>query len=318
MKIATYVVNDVETPGFVRADGQLVSFASAFAAVGVTAPVSALAAIEADDIAVLQQAFEAADGLESVDTETVTWAPPITRPSKIVGVAGNNSLLKKSAKKMPSHPIYFVSPPSALLGHLGSVRMRPSYGLTHPEGELAIVIGRRCSEEPPDMVMSAVFGYTVINDISSADLESDDTIVFSAAGSAAFSKPGADAPTDDFVFTYQGRAKGSDTFKPCGPWIVTADEIPDPAVLEVKVWMGDELCAEDTVGNLQYGVAEVLSDVSHYMTLEAGDIVHIGTAAAGKYTLRELDYQTWDETCTIEIPGIGRLTNPVARDQRLT
>ena len=77
--------------------------------------------------------------------------------------------------------------------------------------------------------------------------------------------------------------------------------------------MGDELVTSDNTANLRFSVEEVLVWASRYFTLEPGDIVHLGTAAAGRYSLRELDLQVWDGPMSVEIEGIGRLTNPIRR-----
>lgn len=171
------------------------------------------------------------------------------------------------------------------------------------------MIGRRSKLLTQETALDAIFGYTIINDITSITLKSEDTYVFP--------KPDGIIPPGfefgDMQLVYHARSKGTDTFAPLGPWIIAKDEIADPNSLEVKVFMGDEEVTTDNTANLRYTVQDVLVWASRYFTLEPGDIVHIGTAAAGKYGLRELDFQVWDGPVTIEIEGIGRLSNPVER-----
>lgn len=173
-----------------------------------------------------------------------------------------------------------------------------------------MVIGQRCKELAVDDVPDAIFGYTIVNDVTSVTLKSGDTFVFPAPDVEP-APPGFEH--GDMQLTYHARSKGTDTFGPCGPWVVTRESIETPNSLSVRVFMGEEECTTDNTGNLRYSVGEVVSWASRFFTLEPGDIVHIGTAAGGKYALRELDFQSWDGPCSVEIERIGRLSNPIIR-----
>lgn len=318
MKLATYRVDGRETVGLVRPDGRLVELIAALDTARRDLPRAdmrdVIERLRADD---LRAALVAAENLPSLAPEQVTWLPPVPRPSKVVGIVINNKALAGAASFIEDHPIFFVSPPSALNGHGEPVVIRPDYGLTHPEPELGVVIGRRTKGVAVADAMDAVFGYTIINDVTSVTLKSGDTVVFELANAGAMDRTDGRRPLGyehgDMQLTYHARSKGTDTFTPCGPWIVTRDEVPDPSLLHVRLFMGDELCMEDDIANLTYGVAEAISHISQYCTLEAGDIVHMGTAATGRYKMRELDFQTWDGPCRIEIGGIGTLSSPIAR-----
>jgi 2-keto-4-pentenoate hydratase/2-oxohepta-3-ene-1,7-dioic acid hydratase in catechol pathway len=318
MRLATYSIDGRETVGLVRADGRLVELVAAFDAAGLAIPpANLLAVIELADPDALRAAAATIDDLPSVGPERVTWLPPVRRPSKVVGIVVNNKALAQAASFIEDHPIFFVSPPSALNGHGQPVVIRPDYGLTHPEAELGVVIGRRTKSVGIDDAVDAVFGYTIVNDVTSVTLKSGDTVVFELANAGAMDRADGGRPLGyehgDMQLTYHARSKGTDTFTPCGPWIVTRDEVPDPSELHVNLYMGGELCMQDHTGNLTYGVAEAISHVSHYCTLEPGDILHMGTAATGRYKMRELDFQVWDGPCTVEIEGIGALNSPVLR-----
>lgn len=318
MKLATYSVDGRETVGLVRDDGRLVELVAAFDAAGRSLPsadmLTVIETVPPDD---LTAAARAAADLPSVPPERVRWLPPVRRPSKVVGIVVNNKALVNAASFIEDHPIFFVSPPSALNGHGEPVVMRPDYGLTHPEPELGVIIGRRAKDVAVADAMDVVFGYTIVNDVTSVTLKSGDTIVFTLENAGAMDRTDGARPLGyehgDMQLTYHARSKGTDTFLPCGPWIVTRDEVPDPSALHVKLFMGGELCMEDDIANLTYGVAEAISHVSRYCTLEPGDIVHMGTAATGRYKMRELNFQTWDGPCTIEIDAIGALSSPIER-----
>jgi 2-keto-4-pentenoate hydratase/2-oxohepta-3-ene-1,7-dioic acid hydratase in catechol pathway len=319
MKLATYTRKGEDGVGLVREDGDLVDLSLAFAAAGLKRTVADMMSLfDGVDLADLRRAEAASDDLPTISSEQVSWLPPVRRPSKIVGVVINNKSVASTASFIADHPIFFTYPPSALIGHGEAIVIRPDYGLTHPEAELGVVLGRRVKSVAVDDALEAVFGYTIVNDVTSVDLKSADTVVFKRSGAESFTRTeeGATPPGfehGDMQLTYHARSKGTDTFAPCGPWVVTRDELPDPNDLGVRLFMGDELCTEDNTGNLTFGVAEVLAHVSRYLTLEPGDIVHMGTAATGKYKLREIDFQTWDGPCAIEIDGIGTLTSPILR-----
>lgn len=303
-------------PAIVSPGGTPVRLHDAFAVAGLdraSAPASIRELIERQDelAPVLSRLSAAWAKGEPAMREGLRWLPPVPNPSKILGCAINNASLNNLARVHTTQPPFFVKLPSSLIGHGEPIVIRPDYGLTHPEGELAVVIGRRASKVAVADVPEVVFGYTILNDITSITLKSEDTYIFD--------NPGIDPPPPGFEhgdmhLVYHARSKGTDGFGPCGPWLVTRDEIPDANALDVDVWMGDELCASDSTGNLRFSVAEVISWLSHYVTLEPGDLVHMGTAARGKYGLRELDFQVWDGPCAVEISGIGRLSNPIVRE----
>lgn len=319
MKLASFRVQNRRTVGFVLEDGTLAEIADAFEAAGLDraqAPGDMLDLIEAGSELrpALDKALEAAAAgkVQRHQPGEVEWLPPVRRPSKIIGVACNNKNITDKASFCTDHPMFFNKPPSCLTGHEQPIVIQPNYGLTHPEAELAVIIGRRCKNISLEEAMDVVFGYTIMNDVTSVTLKSGDTIVFPNPNPGAVPPPPGWEHGDKHL-TYHARSKGTDTFGPCGPWIVTKDEIADPNNLNVKVYMGDELCTEDNTGNLNYSVQVVLRHLSRYMTLEPGDIVHMGTASKGKYHLRDLNFQKWDGPCTIEIEQVGRLSNPIQR-----
>ncbi|MGH3746232.1 MAG: fumarylacetoacetate hydrolase family protein [Micromonosporaceae bacterium] len=262
----------------------------------------------------------AVDHVAALDAEN-RWLPPVPRPSKMLGVALNNKALAALTLEASPHPALFSYPPSALTGHHQPIELRADYGLTHPEPELGVVIGKRCKHVSVENALHMVFGYTIVDDITSPTLKSGDTVVIprSRAEGIGAAQPEDGSPPPgfehgDLQLTYHARSKGSDTFAPCGPWIVTADEIPAPNSLAVSLSIGDELCTEDNTGHLMFSVPEVIAHASSYFTLEPGDIIHVGSAARGKYRLRDIDYQErLDAVRTIEIEGIGALVNQIRR-----
>lgn len=319
MKFASYLVDGRPRVG-VMVDADRIAPVSALWNGGVPSPEDMIGLIERWDPTELDPAASmASESVEQLDTEG-RWLPPVPRPSKVMGVALNNKALFDLASFAPSHPALFCYPPSALTGHRQPIELRAEYGLTHPEPELGVVIGRRAKRIGVEEALDHVFGYTIVDDITSPTLKSGDTVVIprSSSGPLGGAGQGKEAPPGfehgDMQLTYHARSKGTDTFAPCGPWIVTKDEIPDPDSLDVTLTIDGEPCMEDNTGNLMYSVAEIVSHASTYFTLEAGDIIHIGTAGRGKYRLRDIDYQQREgQTRTITIDKVGSLVNPIRR-----
>jgi 2,4-diketo-3-deoxy-L-fuconate hydrolase len=108
-----------------------------------------------------------ADETRLIPTSQVVWRPPVRRPGKICGVAMNNSASNARKIKAPDHPAFFLKPSSCLVGHLQPIRIHEYYGSTHPEPELAVVIGRGGREIRQAQALDAVFGYTICNDVTS-------------------------------------------------------------------------------------------------------------------------------------------------------
>lgn len=256
-----------------------------------------------------------------LDERAVRWLPPSPRASKIVGVAINNSLGNQFAHRKSSEPAYFLKPPSALVGHGEPLVVLPDFGLTHPEPELAAVIGRRVRNVPVDQAADVVFGYTITNDITSPGLKDRDSMALELPITVDPAPEWRAVHQEDahvLYLTYHARSKGCDTFAPMGPWLVTADSVPHPNDLAVRGYLDDEEVLTDSTANLSHSVPEVIAHISRYMTLEPGDIVHFGSAfqptRPERYpTIRSIDISRLGSVLSVEIEGLGRLDNPIQR-----
>ena len=237
MKLASFLAGDTERIGLEVGD-QLVDLATVDISVPhLTPPRTMLELIEAGPAGLdwLQRAAQravadTAAGLR-FRLDEIVWRPPVRRPSKICCIALNNSANSDRIMSGPSHPAMFIKPPSTLIGHLGAIECRPQYGRTHPEPELAVVIGRTAKNIGAAQAYDHVFGYTIHNDITSPTMRGEDTFHYRAI----HPKNGNAAQVEhvDTWVSYPGRYKCSDTFACMGPWLVTRDEIPDPHALAV-------------------------------------------------------------------------------------
>lgn len=258
------------------------------------------------------------DGADNaVPVSLLTWLPPVPRPGKVICVALNNSANVDRIISGPSHPATFIKPSTSLLGHNQPIRLKEEWGRVHPEPELAVVIGTGGTDIARDDAMRHVFGYTIINDLTSPTMRAEDTFHYRAI------HPKEDGPGQDGTegieyvdtwVTYSGRYKGADGFGPIGPWIATADEIPDPHALTVTCVHAERVITEDSTENLRYKVANVVSYLSGYQTLESGDIIAMGTALKASATggaVQNVNLTTLGGPIAVTISGIGTLSNPV-------
>jgi 2-keto-4-pentenoate hydratase/2-oxohepta-3-ene-1,7-dioic acid hydratase in catechol pathway len=260
----------------------------------------------------------AARSADAIPVTALTWLPPVPRPGKIICVALNNSANVDRIMSGPDKPATFNKPATSLLGHGQPIRLKKEFGRVHPEPELAVVIGTggtgaSGADIDRDDAMSHVFGYTIINDLTSPTMRAQDTFHYRAIHPRKDGSEGIEY-VDTWV-TYSGRYKGSDGFGPIGPWIVTADEIGDPHALTVTCVHQGRVITEDSTANLMHKVADVVSYMSGYQTLEPGDIIAMGTAlkasASGGAAVQNVNLTELGGPIEVTISGIGTLSNPV-------
>ncbi|MDH4072207.1 MAG: fumarylacetoacetate hydrolase family protein [Gammaproteobacteria bacterium] len=247
----------------------------------------------------------------------VDWRPPIRHPGKICCVAMNNSASNARKISAPDHPAYFLKPSSCLVGHRHPIRVRPYYGSVHPEPELAVVIGRRMKDVDAADAPGYVFGYTIMNDVTGNGMRAEDMFHYWALY-ANPARPGELLRREQHL-SYAARYKGTDTFGCLGPVIATADGIPDPDDLDVTCRVGGETIAEDSTRYYNYKVAEILSFLSQFQTLEPGDIVSCGTAfrpSEKRTSIHHANFQSVGGPVEVTIAGIGTLVNPVEIEER--
>lgn len=251
-----------------------------------------------------------------VDLQDVAeWLPPVPDPGKVLGVAMNNSASNERKISAPDHPAYFLKPSSCLIGHNSAVRIRKYYGSVHPEPELAVVIGKLTRDVDADSAMDRVYGFTIFNDITGNGMRADDLLHYWALYAA-------DGAADTIErheqhLSYAARYKGTDTFGCMGPWLTTADEVPDPDDLDIFCSVGGESVAEDSTRYYNYKVAEIVSYISYFQTLHPGDVISCGTAvrpSPGRRSIHQANLQNALGPIEVRIDGLGTLINPVTVD----
>lgn len=313
MKFASYRVDGQDSYGIAVSDTRLIDMRAI-----TGAPESLLALIEAGKSGLELAANVLADpeSAVTVDTDTVEWQPPVTRPGKICGIAMNNSASNERKISAPDHPAFFLKPASCLIGHKGMLEIRSYYGSVHPEPELAVVIGRKARDVDAQNAIEHIFGYTIFDDFTGNGMRSEDLFHYYAL--YASDDDAQELERREQHLSYAGRYKGTDGFGAMGPWLVTRDEIPDPDDLGVTCRVAGELVAEDSTRYYNYKVAELVSFLSQFLTLQPGDVLSCGTAfkpSKDRMSIHHANLQQVDGPVEVSIEGLGRQEVAVLRKE---
>src|SRR5581483_2474374 len=211
---------------------------------------------------------------------------PIPNPPKIICLAFNYFDHARDAGLTPSdEPVIFLKPRTALNNPFKDVICPSFVTRLDYEAELAVIIGRETKKVPEDKALDSVFGYMIFHDVSARDIQFKDK-----------------------QFT---RGKGIDTFAPCGPWITTKDEIPDPQKLNIVTKVNGEVRQNSSSSNMVLPIKRRISALSVTMTLEPGDIISTGTPAGVAMSMKEPKYLKDGDTVEITIENLGTIRNRI-------
>jgi 2-keto-4-pentenoate hydratase/2-oxohepta-3-ene-1,7-dioic acid hydratase in catechol pathway len=242
---------------------------------------------QGDMIDLIESGMDLRNAGDPVPVEDVHFAPVVTRPSKIIGVAFNypsHFSESKWKRQVPEYPLIFAKFPNTLNSHRGLISWNPD--LTNKvdfEGELAVIMGKRIYECPEEKIMESIFGYTCANDVSARNIQFKDNQIV--------------------------RGKSPDTFCPLGPWIVTGDELTDPHSLNLRSILNGQIVQESNTGEMLFSLPRLISFLSISFTLMPGDVILTGTPhGVGCFREPPLYMKDGDEI-VVEIEGIGRLEN---------
>jgi 2-keto-4-pentenoate hydratase/2-oxohepta-3-ene-1,7-dioic acid hydratase in catechol pathway len=255
----------------------------------------------ADRVISRLQASEDPSHKSAADLSAVELEPPVDRPGKIVCLAGNyRAHITESGYVEPGQQSrftqqLFLKPSTSLIGHRGVIELGGQNVKVGWETELAVVIGKRGRNIREEDAYDHVFGYTILNDLSERGLHSriENRHL---------------REMDKFCDWLAG--KWFDGFAPCGPWIVTKDEIPDPHNLEIRFYLNGELRQQGNTRDMIFSVPEQVAYVSSIMTLEPGDLISTGTPAGAGLGEKATSLADGDEFVS-EIECVGRLSNKV-------
>ncbi len=227
-----------------------------------------------------------------VPLEACELLAPVTAPQKIIAIGLNYAdHAREAGLTLPTAPIGFIKTPNSIVGPGDEIRFTSDTTTQLDfEAELAVVIGRRVRNTPVEDALSAVFGYTVCNDVSARDAQFADAQWF--------------------------RGKSFDTFCPLGPWIVTADEVGDPQRLRVACRVNGTTLQDSSTEEMVFGVAELVSYFSRFMTLEPGDVISTGTPNGVGFARTPPIFLQDGDVVEAEVERVGVLRNTVVQEQR--
>ncbi|WP_426565940.1 fumarylacetoacetate hydrolase family protein [Angustibacter sp. McL0619] len=222
------------------------------------------------------------DGLPEV-VAVERFGPPLAGTRKIVCVGLNyRDHAAETGAPIPAEPILFLKTPQTIVGPDDDVRIPRGSTKTDWEVELAVVIGRRAHYlDAPEQARAHVAGYAVSNDVSER--------AFQLERGGQWDK-----------------GKNCDTFNPLGPWFVTADEVPDPQSLALRLWVNGRLRQDGTTADMVFGVDHLVWYISQFMVLEPGDVINTGTPAGVALGLPDTPYLRAGDVVEVEIDGLGR------------
>lgn len=211
---------------------------------------------------------------------------PVTRPPKVVCVGLNYAEHAHEQNiEAPAAPVFFLKASNTVIGPGDPIRLPSNTQQPDYEAELAVVIGKGGSHIPLDRAWEHVAGYTLLNDVTARDMQHADKQWF--------------------------RGKSCDTFAPTGPWLVTADEIPDPSGLDISLTLNGEVMQSSNTSNLIHKIDFLISYLSQSLAWEPGDLLSTGTPpGVGVFRNPPVFIKPGDEI-TVRVQGIGALTNPV-------
>jgi 2-keto-4-pentenoate hydratase/2-oxohepta-3-ene-1,7-dioic acid hydratase in catechol pathway len=211
---------------------------------------------------------------------------PIARPSKIICVGLNyRDHAEEQGLALPGRPLLFAKWPNALIGPGQPIVLPPISSEIDYEAELGVVIGERVRGVSLENAIEAVAGVVCLNDVTARDLQ--------------------------FADGQWTRAKSLDTFCPVGPELVPLDAVGDPQRLRIRCLVNGEVMQDSSTANMVFSVAELIAYASEAIELEPGDLIATGTPAGVGFTRRPPIYLSPGDQVTVEIEGVGALTNPV-------
>jgi 2-keto-4-pentenoate hydratase/2-oxohepta-3-ene-1,7-dioic acid hydratase in catechol pathway len=214
---------------------------------------------------------------------------PFELPQKIICVGLNyRDHAAEQGTDLPKAPLLFAKWPNTLIGSGEAIVLPGESREVDYEAELGVVIGRRTRGVSDADALDAVRGYVCLNDVSARDLQ--------------------------FADGQWTRGKSPDTFCPVGPRLVSREQIEDPQGLAIRCILNGETMQDSSTSQMVFSVAEVIAYISRTVTLEPGDLIATGTpAGVGVFRDPKVLLNDGDEV-TVEVEGIGALTNPVKRE----
>jgi acylpyruvate hydrolase len=287
MRLCNFLSDGTLRPAVLSDPGTLIDLAAADPALAA----DPRALLSGDRIARLAAVVAQAPETARVPLAGVTLAAPVPRPEKIIFIGLNyRDHAEETGEPLPSRPTVFAKFPNALTGPYAPIVIPEASSAVDYEAELGVVIGRRARAVPEAEALSAVGGYLAFNDVSARDVQ--------------------------HWSSQWTLGKTFDSFAPAGPFLVTADEVPDPQKLAIETRVNGVTRQHSSTANMIFTVARLIAILSSVMTLEPGDIIATGTPGGIGAAQDPPRFLADGDVVEVDIEGIGCLRNPVVAASR--
>jgi len=243
-----------------------------------------LLASGAPALATAQRAVDA--GAARIPLAEVALRAPIVQPGKVLAIGLNYAdHIAETGAQRPAFPTVFNKQSTCVTGHGCPIHLPRVSSMLDYEGELAIVIGRRCRHVPRARAREVIAGYCIMNDVTVRDIQKR-------------------TPTWTM-------GKSFDTHGPLGPWLTTADEVPDPHALSLRTFVNGELRQDSNTSNLVFDCDALIEHLTEAFTLQPGDVISTGTPSGVGMARKPPQYLRAGDVVRIEIERLGVLENRV-------
>ena len=291
MKLVTYQ-SDGQTQLGALVGEKVISLNKLFEGNGSSCPADMISLLSEGSTGLerVAEALAAADTSGAIALEQVVLLPPVPKPGKVIALGRNYAAhAAEGGSAPPDYPMIFHKTATSLLGAGGTIIIPPISDKIDYEAELAIIIGTECKAVSEEDALDYVAGYTIANDVSARDWQRR-TTQFTAG-------------------------KMLDTFGPLGPALVTKDEVPDPGNLWIRTTLNDNIMQDGHTSMMIFSVPFLISYISQISTLEVGDVIMTGTPEGVGYARKPPVWLKEGDVVTIEVEGLGALTNQVKNQQ---
>jgi 2-keto-4-pentenoate hydratase/2-oxohepta-3-ene-1,7-dioic acid hydratase in catechol pathway len=215
--------------------------------------------------------------------ESQRWGAPVARPRKIICIGLNfHDHARESGMEIPKEPILFMKATNTVVGPYDNLMIPRRSQKTDWEVELGVIVGQAARYlNSPEEAAHCIAGFCISHDVSERE--------FQLERGGQWSK-----------------GKSCDTFNPLGPWLSTADDVPDVMNLPMKLWVNGELRQNGNTGTMIFGPTHLIHYISQFMTLEPGDLISTGTPPGVGLGMKPPQYLKAGNLVELEIEGLGR------------
>jgi 2-keto-4-pentenoate hydratase/2-oxohepta-3-ene-1,7-dioic acid hydratase in catechol pathway len=283
MRLMRLGAPEEEAPAVLSDDGRLLDLTP------LTADIDG-SFLSGGGISRIRAAIEAGELPELAATDGLRIGPPVARPGKIVCIGLNyRDHAAETGAAIPQRPVVFMKDPGTVVGPYDEVLIPRGSTRTDWEVELAVVIGATARYlASPEAATRCVAGYTISHDVSEREFQLDYS------------------PQWDL-------GKSCETFNPLGPWLVTADAVPDPQALGLRLSVNGEVRQDGHTKDMIFDVPYLVWYLSQYMVLRPGDVINTGTPAGVALGLPGTPYLRSGDTVELSIDGLGSQRQTFAR-----